>query len=238
MASVFHAWAPPTLKQHSPGRNVTIVVTWVSPLHSRESRLALFSESNSAPCTLLLFSSQGLARKKQRGRGSQRSEMSELTPAVPPRTSLSLHREFSPVHFTRPGQHPSAAASNLVSFGGRNDGEMDDSLSLAAWDVEELSGSYNDHARTCTGHLAAHSYILIRSPLPSQSTSKDAGPRGLSVFGTAVGPASHTAPSVLAETSSSSTHLASRRPPCQGEPGLRGSSWCLRQVQVLVVPLA
>ncbi len=45
-----------------------------------------------------------------------------------------------------------------------------------------------------------------------------------SVFGTSVGPASHAAPSVLAETSSSSTCLASRKPPCQGEPGLRCSS--------------
>ncbi len=31
-------------------------------------------------------------------------------------------------------------------------------------------------------------------------------------------------PSVLAETSSSSTRLTTRTPPCQGEPGLRYSS--------------
>ncbi len=47
---------------------------------------------------------------------------------------------------------------------------------------------------------------------------------GLSVFDTSVGPASHAAPSVLAETSSFSTRLASRTPPCQGEPGLCCSS--------------
>ncbi len=38
-------------------------------------------------------------------------------------------------------------------------------------------------------------------------------------FGTLFGPASHAAPSVLAETSSSSTCLVSRTPPYQGEPG-------------------
>ncbi len=85
-------------------------------------------------------------RKKQRGRGSQHPEMSELMPAVPLRTSLSPHREISPVLFTCPDQHPSAAASDLVSFSGSDDGELDDSLSLAASDAEELSGSYNDPA--------------------------------------------------------------------------------------------
>ncbi len=79
------------------------------------------------------------------------------------------------------------------------------------------------HARTCTGHSAAHGFIRTRSPSPSQSVSKDAVPHGLTVFGTQVGPASHAAPSVLAETSSSSSYLASRTPPCQGEPGLRCS---------------
>ncbi len=34
-ASVFHAWAPPTLKQHSPRRNVPIAGIWVSPLCAR-----------------------------------------------------------------------------------------------------------------------------------------------------------------------------------------------------------
>ncbi len=71
-ASVFQTWVPPTLKQHSPGRNLTTAVTWVSSLHSR---LTFLSESNPVPRALPLFSSQG-PRKKQRGRGSQRSEMS------------------------------------------------------------------------------------------------------------------------------------------------------------------
>ncbi len=62
------------------------------------------------------------------------------------------------------------------------------------------------------------------SPLSPHSILKDAGPHGLSVFGTSVGPFSHAAPSVLAETSSFSTRLASQTPPYQGEPGLRCSS--------------
>ncbi len=40
--------------------------------------------------------------------------MSELMLAVPPCTSLSPHRELSPVLFTCRDQHPSAAASDLV----------------------------------------------------------------------------------------------------------------------------
>ncbi len=40
-------------------------------------------------------------------------------------------------------------------------------------------------------------------------------PHGLSVFGTSVGPASHAAPSVLAETLSSSTRLVSQ---CSSAP--------------------
>ncbi len=99
------------------------------------SRLAFFSESHLAPYALPLFSSQGPARKMQRCRGSQCSEMSKLTPAVPPCTLLSPHREFSPVLFTHPDQHPSVAASDLVSLSGSNDSEMDDSLSLAASDT-------------------------------------------------------------------------------------------------------
>ncbi|KAK2898641.1 hypothetical protein Q8A67_010059 [Cirrhinus molitorella] len=55
-------------------------------------------------------------RKKQRGRGSRRS---------PP-------REASPVLFSHPDQHPTTAASNLVSFGGNEDNTMDDSMSLTA----------------------------------------------------------------------------------------------------------
>ncbi len=63
-----------------------------------------------------------------------------------PRTSLSPHRELSPILFTCPDQHPSAAASDLVSFGGSDASELDNCLSLAASDAKELSGSYNDPA--------------------------------------------------------------------------------------------
>ncbi len=112
---MFHAWAPPALTgtecHHCSDMS----------LSSQLSRLAFFSESSPAPQPSHFFSSQEPERKKQRGRGSQHSEMSELTLAVPPHYSLSPHREFSPVLFTRPDQHPSAAVSDLVSFGGSDD---------------------------------------------------------------------------------------------------------------------
>ncbi len=66
--------------------------------------------------------------------------MSELTPAQTPRTSLSAPREADPVFFSRADQRPSAAASDMVSFGGSEDEILDDSVSLAASDGEELSG--------------------------------------------------------------------------------------------------
>ncbi len=107
-------------------------------LSSLRSRLAFFSDRNPAPRVLPLFSSQGPERKKQWGKGSQRPEMSDLMPAVPPHTSLSPHRELYLVLFIRLDQHSSTAASDLVSFGGSDDGELDDSLSLAASDTKEL----------------------------------------------------------------------------------------------------
>ncbi len=76
----------------------------------------------------------------------------------------------------------------------------------------------------CTGHSAACGFIQTWSPSPPQSVSEDAGPHGLSVFATSVGPALYAAPSVLAEILSSSTRLESRTPTYQGEPGLHCSS--------------
>ncbi len=61
-------------------------------LSSLPSRLAFFSESNPAPCALLLLFSPG----NQRGRGFQPPEMSELSPAVNPHTSLSHTETFLP----------------------------------------------------------------------------------------------------------------------------------------------
>ncbi len=85
-------------------------------------------------------------RKKQRGRGSQRPVESEFTPAQIPRASLSPHREMSPVLFIQPDQRPSASGGDLVSFGGSDDEQADDSMSLVASDAEELSGSVTDPA--------------------------------------------------------------------------------------------
>ncbi|KAL0165908.1 hypothetical protein M9458_037752, partial [Cirrhinus mrigala] len=114
-------------------------------LSSLRSRIAFFSERNSAPRALPFPSSQEPVKKKQRGRGSQRSELGELTSVQPPRASPSPQREGSPVLFTRPDLCPSAAASDMVSFGGSED-DMLDSMSLAASDAEELSGSIYDPA--------------------------------------------------------------------------------------------
>ncbi len=77
--------------------------------------------------------------------------MSELTPAQTPRTSLSPPREADPVFFSRAEQHPSMAASDMVSFGGSEDEILDDSVSLAASDGEELSGSIDDPALPQSG---------------------------------------------------------------------------------------
>ncbi len=67
---------------------------------------------------------------------------SELAPAQCPRALLS-QREHSSVFFTQLDQRPSAAASDMILFG-VSDNELDDSLSLAASDAEELSGSVAD----------------------------------------------------------------------------------------------
>ncbi len=115
-------------------------------LASLRSRIAFFSESDPAPSALPFSSSQGPVRKKQQGRGSQRPVESELTSAQIQRASLSPNREVSPVLFSQPDQRPSASASDLVSFGGSGDELADDSMSLAASDAEELSGSVTDPA--------------------------------------------------------------------------------------------
>ncbi|KAK2892697.1 hypothetical protein Q8A67_012685 [Cirrhinus molitorella] len=115
-------------------------------LASLRSRVALFSERDPASRALPLSSSQEPVRKKQRGREPQRSAASELTPAQPPRASPSPQRESSPVLFSRPDQRPSAHACDLVSFGGSDDEALDDSMSLAASDAEEMSGSSHDPA--------------------------------------------------------------------------------------------
>ncbi len=71
---------------------------------------------------------------------------SKLKSAQSSRASLSPNREVSPVLFSQPDQHPSASASDLVLFGGSDEEQNDDSMSLAASDAEELSGSVADPA--------------------------------------------------------------------------------------------
>ncbi|ROI69418.1 hypothetical protein DPX16_14358 [Anabarilius grahami] len=113
-------------------------------LASLRSRAAYFrSDTDRA---LLSPSSREPARKRQRGRPVQRSELSELTSAQCPRASPSPSREQSPVLFSRPEQRPSADASDFVSFGGSDDELPDDSVSLAASEPEHWVGESDDPA--------------------------------------------------------------------------------------------
>ncbi len=80
---------------------------------------------------------------KQQGRGFEQPVTSELTSAQCPHVLPSPQREHSPVPFTQHDQHPSVAASDTISFG-VSDNELNDRLSLAASDPEELSGSVTD----------------------------------------------------------------------------------------------
>ncbi len=93
-------------------------------LTSLLSRIAFFSESNSAPQALPFSSSQESARKQQRGRGSWHTEMSELMLVQPPHASLSPQREASPVIIFHPNQRHSAAVSDLVSFSWSEDDRL------------------------------------------------------------------------------------------------------------------
>ncbi len=88
-------------------------------------------------------------------------------------------------------------------------------------------------ARTCTGHTAAHGFFQNQSLSPSQDVSKDAGPHGLGITSTTVGPAPHDTPSVLAETTNSAPCVASWMPSHQGEPGLCYSSGPLERPTVV-----
>ncbi len=65
-------------------------------LASLRSRIAFFSESDSAPRAIPFSSSQGPVRKKQQGRGFELPVTSELMSAQYPRASPSPQREHSP----------------------------------------------------------------------------------------------------------------------------------------------
>ncbi len=134
MPSAFHAWAPPTLKKALTEIECPLCVD--TSLASLCSRRAFFLESDSTPCSLPLS-----------------SEMSELMPAQTPRFSLSPPREVDPVFFSRADQHPSAAASDIVSFGVSDDEILNDTVSLSASDADSdvLSGSIDNPALPRSG---------------------------------------------------------------------------------------
>ncbi len=144
-----------------------IALTVNVSLASLRSRIAFFSESDTAPRALPFSSSQGLVRKKQQGRGFEQPVTSELASAQCPCASLS-RREHSPVLFTQLDQRPSAAPSDMISFG-VSDNERDDCLSLAASDAEELSGSVADPAlltpsASCSARLKADDKLIRVMP--------------------------------------------------------------------------
>ncbi len=100
-ASASHAWGYPTRRMHSKRRNVLTARIWVSPICAHGS---LSFQRPTPPLT----SSQEPVRKKQRGRGSQRLETSELLRALP-----FPFREGSPVHFSQPDQRTTACCWQL-----------------------------------------------------------------------------------------------------------------------------
>ncbi len=113
-------------------------------LASLHSRLAFFSEKNSASCALPFSSSQGSVRKKLRAEdlsGRRQASSCRLNAHLPRRHLRG--REHLPVLFTQHDKRPSAV-SNMIPFGA-SDGKIDDSVFLAASDAEELSGSGTDH---------------------------------------------------------------------------------------------
>ncbi len=120
-------------------------------LASLRSQIAFFSESD--------FFLPGTYETKTAGRGFEQPVTSKLTSAQCPRTSPSPQREHSPVLFTQHDQRPSAAASDMISFGA-SDNKLDDSLSLAASYAEELFDSVTDPAllpssASCNARLRA-----------------------------------------------------------------------------------
>ncbi len=92
------------------------------------SRLAFFSESDSAPRALLFYSSQRSVKKKKKkktaGTRFERPVTSELTSAQCLRASPSPQRERA---FTRPLHSTLSAVSDIISFG-KCDGKIDESL--------------------------------------------------------------------------------------------------------------
>ncbi|KAF4105286.1 hypothetical protein G5714_014617 [Onychostoma macrolepis] len=115
--SAFPAWVNALREMdcsHCVNRSLATLRAWIT----------FFLESESSPCTLPFSSSQGLVKKKQRGKGIKHSVTSELTHASPPPS-----RVISPVLFEREDQCPSADASDMVSFGAIEDELLDDSMS-------------------------------------------------------------------------------------------------------------
>ncbi len=78
---------------------------WLFSLREHQSHLSALADSflfreQLCPPHPPVFSSQGLVRKKQQGRGSQCTAESELTLSQSPHASLSPHKEVFPILFS------------------------------------------------------------------------------------------------------------------------------------------
>ncbi len=143
-ASVFPAWGNPMQMPCSLALIVLTARASVSPLCARGS---LSFQRVTPP----LAPSRFLPPRDLWGKNSGAEDLSARlrvsSRRLRSRVSRSRHTErFLPSFFFRPDQHPSGSASDLVSFGGSDDELADDSMSLAASDAEELSGSITDPA--------------------------------------------------------------------------------------------
>lgn len=113
--SVFPAWGNSMRNLRSLTRNAPIVRAWVLPLCAH-GQFFFFRKRLRPLCpsvSFLLWSCE----EKQLCRGLQRLDASELMSAQVLCTSLSPHRNVSPVLFSQPDKRPPAIASYLVSFG-------------------------------------------------------------------------------------------------------------------------
>ncbi len=139
----------------------------IAEARSMRSRLAFFSENNSTPRTLPLFSSQGSDRKKQRGREFALGDQRVYAGCAPACLTLSPQRVFT--HSLRPPRPTSfcdCKRSGLIRWKRwRRDGR------------QPVIGGYR-----CRGAIGATRPLVNEVPHSSQRSmtrSPDLGIRGL-----------------------------------------------------------
>ncbi|KTF96035.1 hypothetical protein cypCar_00024369 [Cyprinus carpio] len=109
-----------------------------------QTEIVFFLETESSLRPLPFSSSQRSVRKKQQGKGTKHSAMSQLTPTQILHASHLPSRDDSPVLFEHADQRPSADTSDMVSIDAIENELLDDSMFLIASDVEEMLGTIAD----------------------------------------------------------------------------------------------